>query len=289
MPHTRLWLAAVLASAVGSKALAQVNYVYDDGTGNVNTGFNQVADFLWGNVYQTQPGGEVITRISVAFGTIPDGSPVRVMLFDIANGSLNPLTGVKKVSVAGTSNFMRTNAFVHFDIPPTRVSGSFFVGCAAGVDATSIRPARIDASAGSVSLADRAWVFAATSFNTITTLSAAPFSLRLDNNAVGTRGPLMVRAVGRPPNCLVDFNDDGVVSPDDLDGYITAFLTEPPLPGPTGLGAAPCPGQPSPYDELGYAADANRDCVFDQEDLMLFITAYMTELSSPTECNVAPG
>jgi len=284
MTHFLSTVAIGCALSWSSLALAQVDYAYDDGTGNTNIGFNQVADFLWGNVYQTAPGGEVITQISVAFGNIPEGTPVRVMLYDIASGSLNPLSGVKKAVASGFARLPRSNTFITFEIPPVRVSGTFFVGCAAAVDATTIRPARLDGS--TASLASRAWVFASSNFDHISTLSAAPFNQSIDTNAV--RGTFQVRARGRALNCMVDFDDDGVVSPADLAAYATAFLTEPAMPGPVGLGAAPCAGQPAPYDQLGYAADTNRDCSLDQDDLSLFVTAYFGEVSAPTDCVVAP-
>lgn len=84
--------------------------------------------------------------------------------------------------------------------------------------------------------------------------------------------------------CTVDFNRDGVLNQEDLIGFITAFLTEPALAGPSGTSVAPCPGQTTPYDALGYAADFDRDCAFTQEDLIGFITEYFTQAQSPTTC-----
>lgn len=89
---------------------------------------------------------------------------------------------------------------------------------------------------------------------------------------------------GSCPSCPVDHNDDGVLNQHDLAGYLTTFLTEPAAPGPTGTSAFPCPGQADPYSILGFAADYNRDCHFDQEDLIGFITDYFGETENPVRC-----
>jgi len=85
-------------------------------------------------------------------------------------------------------------------------------------------------------------------------------------------------------NCFVDFNADGFLNQEDLGGFLTAFLAEPPLAGPSGTNFAPCPGEPAPYDTAGYAADYNRDCSFNQEDLGGYITEYFFETENPTNC-----
>ena len=89
------------------------------------------------------------------------------------------------------------------------------------------------------------------------------------------------------PACLVDFNADGFLTQDDVSGFLTAFLNEPTDAGPSGTSAAPCPGEPAPYNTLGYAADYNRDCSFNQEDLSGFITEYLNQIETPNGC--VPG
>ena len=88
--------------------------------------------------------------------------------------------------------------------------------------------------------------------------------------------------------CFVDFNFDGFLNQEDLGGFLTAFLIEPdPLPGPSGTNRMPCPGEPMPYDVQGYAADYNRDCSLNQEDLSGFLTEYFSETEVPAAC--VPG
>jgi len=90
-----------------------------------------------------------------------------------------------------------------------------------------------------------------------------------------------------PVSCFVDYNADGFLNQEDLSGYISAFLDESVPAGPSGTSIAPCAGEPVPYDTLGYAADYNRDCSFNQEDLSGFITEYLLQTESPDGC--VPG
>lgn len=91
----------------------------------------------------------------------------------------------------------------------------------------------------------------------------------------------------QPTTCLVDFNRDNVLNQEDLGLFISAFLAEPPAAGPGGFANGPCPGTPAPYDTLGYKADFNRDCGFNQEDLIGFITEFFAESETPNGC--VPG
>ncbi len=54
------------------------------------------------------------------------------------------------------------------------------------------------------------------------------------------------------PSCVLDYNLDGVLNPDDLGDFITDYYTSPHIPGPGGY-AIPCPGNDPPYDN-GYKA-----------------------------------
>jgi len=84
--------------------------------------------------------------------------------------------------------------------------------------------------------------------------------------------------------CFVDFNGDGFLNQEDLAGFIATFLDESIPAGPSGTNTFPCPGAPAPYDTLGYAADYNVDCNFDQEDLSGFISEYFLQTENPTTC-----
>lgn len=76
--------------------------------------------------------------------------------------------------------------------------------------------------------------------------------------------------------CSADYNIDGSLDQEDLSGFITDYLAEPAAPGQPGFAyGSPCPGNPEPY-QFGYAADYNRDCEFNQEDLSAYFTEYFS-------------
>ncbi len=65
------------------------------------------------------------------------------------------------------------------------------------------------------------------------------------------------------PACVLEYNNDGTLNPDDLGDFITDYYTDPPLPGPGGYAIA-CPGEAAPYDQ-GYKAaftpDGSGQCI----------------------------
>jgi len=76
--------------------------------------------------------------------------------------------------------------------------------------------------------------------------------------------------------CSADYNIDGSLNQEDLSGFITDYLAEPAAPGEPGYAyGSPCPGNAEPYT-FGYAADYNRDCEFNQEDLSAYFTEYFS-------------
>ena len=126
---------ALLALASHGALATGVQYAYDDGMGNTNQGppssFNP--DMLWGNYFMTQPGGEVITQISVAFGpTFPSlaNGPVTFWLLNDPDDDFDPTNAQVLTSVQATPDVFNNNFFT-VDINPTTVSGGFFVGASA--------------------------------------------------------------------------------------------------------------------------------------------------------------
>jgi hypothetical protein len=176
-----------------------VEYLYDDGTANVNIGppSSFSPDMLWGNYYVTAPGGETITEIAVAFGaTFPSVSGgVTFWLLDDPDADGDPRNATAVASAEATPDVFG-NTFYHVAIPPTPVSGAFFVGASAQLAGGQDRPARVDTGAR----ADRSWFFYAPDIAAvIDTLAAAPFGTRMDDATnVPFPGAFMVRAHGRP-------------------------------------------------------------------------------------------
>ena len=90
-----LMLATPLLLCTLGAAGQSVEYVLDNGVGNINSGPGTTppnGQMLWGNVFTAQPGGERITGISVAFGTAVAGTPVTAVLLEDPNGWTNPMT-----------------------------------------------------------------------------------------------------------------------------------------------------------------------------------------------------
>lgn len=177
-----------------------VVYQHDSGSGNINVGPPSTfdPDMLWGNYYLTQPGGEVITHISVAFGpTFPslgDG-PVTFWLLDDPDMDLDPRNATALTSVQGTPDVFGNNFFT-VEIPPTQVSGAFFVGASAQLQGGQDAPARLDTSHPG----NKSWFFYADDISeVINDLASAPFGTSMDDpEYVPFFGAFMVRAYGVP-------------------------------------------------------------------------------------------
>lgn len=181
-------------------AAATFTYRYDDGDGDTNQGPPSTfdPDMLWGNYYLTEAGAEVITEISVAFGpTFPSlaNGPVTFWLLDDPDADLDPRNATALTSVQATPDLFNDNYFT-VQIPPTRVSGAFFVAASAKLQGGQDKPARVDRDASG----DKSWFFYAPEIaDVIDDLASAPFGTRNDNTQfVVLPGTFMIRATGRP-------------------------------------------------------------------------------------------
>jgi hypothetical protein len=182
----------------GTIAPTPVEHAYDDGDGDTNQGPPSTfdPDMLWGNYYTAQPGGEIITHVSIAFGpTFPSlaNGPVTFWLLEDDDDDGDPRNAHAVASVPATPNVFNDN-FYTVDFPPTWVHGGFFVGASAKLDGGADRPARVDTNASG----HDSWFFYAPDIAaTIDDLAAAPFGTRNDNPAyVVLPGAFMVRAGG---------------------------------------------------------------------------------------------
>jgi hypothetical protein len=175
-----------------------IEHAYDDGDGDTNQGPPSTfdPDMLWGNYYNAQSGGEVITHVSIAFGpTFPSlaNGPVTFWLLEDDDADGDPRNAHAIASVPATPDVFNDN-FYTVDFPPTWVHGGFFVGASAKLDGGADRPARVDTNASG----HDSWFFYAPDIAaTIDNLAAAPFGTRNDNPAyVVLPGAFMVRAGG---------------------------------------------------------------------------------------------
>ncbi len=255
---TRLALAASVAALAAPLAASQpagapfvggVEYVYDDGSASVNIGppSSFDPDMLWGNYFLTEPGGEVITEIAVAFGATFPSRPggVTFWLLDDPDADFDPRTGATAVASVTAVPDVSGNTLFVVPIPPTPVSGAFFVGASARLLGGQDRPARVDTDAR----ADRSWFFYAPDIAAVVdSLGAAPFGTRMDDATnVPFPGAFMVRAHGEPlPVAVAD--PAGAASPS------LTVAGESPTRGPVALRlalAAPATVRVDVFDALG--------------------------------------
>lgn len=200
MKRIALLLALAPTLALAQTASGGVDYAYDDGSASVNIGppSSFDPDMLWGNYYLTEPGGEVLTEVSVAFGgTFPSlaNGPVTFWVLDDPDADGDPRNATALMSVQATPDIFG-NTYFSVPIPETTVSGAFFVGASALLAGGQDRPARVDTDAR----ADRSWFFYAPDIAaTIDDLASAPFGARMDSlQVVPFPGAFMVRATGQP-------------------------------------------------------------------------------------------
>ncbi|MGN6520217.1 MAG: choice-of-anchor Q domain-containing protein [Dokdonella sp.] len=175
-----------------------IDHAYDDGDGDTNQGPPSTfdPDMLWGNYFAAAPGGEIVTRISVAFGptfpSLANGS-VTFWLLEDDDGDGDPRNAHAVASATATPDVFNDTFFV-VDLPPTYVQGGFFVGASAKLDGGADRPARVDTGASG----HDSWFFYAPDIAaTIDDLASAPFGTRNDDpQYVVLPGAFMVRAHG---------------------------------------------------------------------------------------------
>jgi hypothetical protein len=202
-------------------------YVYDDGVSENSLGLTNcpppnLAKVVWIQRFDAQGGSDVITKISTCYGTLafpggapPAGTPVTVAIYldDISQDG-NPNTSTLVASSMTTQPLAGadTDVFQTFLIPPTAVTGRFFVvawcDAACGTIVTSKFPASLDQTQPSQT---RAWAAAsdpASAFNpnNLAGLSIPPVEL----DSIAIPAVWLLRAEG------------GVAAPTS---YCTAKLT----------------------------------------------------------------
>ncbi len=185
----------------GSTVHAQpVEYALDDGDGETNQGPPSTFDpqMLWGNYFVTEPGGEVVTEISAAFGsTFPSlqDSVVTFWLLDDPDQDLDPRNATMLARVEAVPT-LALDVFFSVEIPPTEVSGAFFVGVSASLVGGADRPARVDTDDDG----SRSWFFYDPDIaGVIDSLGTAAFGTRMDDpKFVLFPGAFMIRATGEP-------------------------------------------------------------------------------------------
>ncbi|MAT73163.1 MAG: hypothetical protein CMJ58_27065 [Planctomycetaceae bacterium] len=209
-------LAMCFALGAALPAQAAVLYSTDDGVGELPGGGGPPipADIWWAQSFDTAAGGTVITDLQVAFGSAlagqrvgVNGAPVQVFLYDDSDNDGDPNTGLVRLqTVSSTVQSANTNTFVNFAIPPTAVSGKFFVAALVsdtGFDASTgtLAPNGMPAGFDQSSSAGTSWVADSSSGNIDP--DNVPGTANLSGSIInlatfGLPGNLMLRAVGVP-------------------------------------------------------------------------------------------
>lgn len=171
---------------------ATVTYSYDDGVSEdvLGGGPPQPAGLWWAQGYTVRPGGETITGIEIAYGRLPLGRQVQLLLYEDPTDDLNPIDAVLLRSVSTTVMQLGTDLFVSIPIPPTPVSGDFFVG-ALTWNGNNERPLALDQTTSAGTL----WV--AENTNGINLINPA------NVNGSTTFGPFPADGLGFPGNALL--------------------------------------------------------------------------------------
>src|SRR6476660_9785503 len=144
-------------------------YMIDDGTAEDSIGLTAGGTFVSCNEFAVSGGNNVITSISIAWGTplFPDptlnGLPYTAVLWSDPNGDGSPTDAVVLAMAPGVVSQAGTDTFITTVIPPTMVTtANFFVGFLITHTAGQF-PAAFDETAPT--LPNRSWVAQTTSIN----------------------------------------------------------------------------------------------------------------------------
>lgn len=222
-----VFLLALIGSASSLWAEPFV-YQIDDGSGNVNVGPPSTfsADMLWGNYFTVEPGAERISEIRVGLGPnypqddFGDPLPLTLHLFDDPDNDGNPTNAVPVASTTINPTVFTQSGFNSAPIPPTTISGGFFVAARVFARAGVDRPARLDPQ---LIGGENAWLFYSDEIDP-DNLGSSPFFTPMNDPAfVPIFGVWMVRAVGGPASDCADLNGDGQVDLADLNLVLSSF------------------------------------------------------------------
>jgi hypothetical protein len=220
-----------IALAACSAGAQQVDYVLDTGVGTFNIGPSSFdANVTWLNSFDTMPGGELITSVSVSFGDIEDNAgnkgsnALTLAILRDPNNDHDPSDAILLSTTDATWKDTGFGEFIDYPITPTEVEGVFFVAVVMDV-IEGANPASADPNAPSAG--DRSWLFYNPEPN-LDDLGSSPFILRM------SEGPFpsawMVRATGEPANnCIIDYNGDGTLDFFDVSAFLNAYLTNDPI------------------------------------------------------------
>ena len=243
---------AALALGAGAVHAQSVDYILDTGVGTFNigpAGFD--ANVTWLNAFDTAPGGERITKVSVSYGDIEDNNgnvgsdAVTLAILKDPNNDYDPSDAILLSTTSATWVDTGFGEFVTYDIEPTEVDGVFFVAVVMDV-LNRANPASADPN--SPSAGTRSWLFYNPEPN-LNDLGSSPFILHMSQSAFVSAW--MVRATGEPAaTCVVDYTGDGTLDFFDVSAFLSAYSGSDPI------------------------ADLNSDGEFNFFDVSLFLSLF---------------
>jgi hypothetical protein len=139
---------AILALLLASPSFSRASLVYsiDDGTHENSIGLTAGGDLIWLNRLTTDPANNLITTISVAFGSTVNGRQVTVAIWQDNDGPNGvPTHAVLLNTASGVVANQNSDTFNDYSITPTLITGAtFLVGIEIHGQAAGEFPANLD-------------------------------------------------------------------------------------------------------------------------------------------------
>jgi hypothetical protein len=199
----RLAWVSLIIGCLSANSFAVDEYRLDDGVAESIIGIQNGGTLAWLNRFQVTPGEETITAVNVAFGMMPDNSPVDVYLWGDFNNDGDPSDAFVLSALADLTANSNTNTFNVYDITDVtlNVGDYFYVGAIAD-HASGQSPARIDYD-GTDSIPNyppdnHSWIAGDSSGIDPDDLAGADLPLALVTTALGQDGNWLVRANAVP-------------------------------------------------------------------------------------------
>ncbi|MDR9402506.1 MAG: hypothetical protein RI580_03605 [Halothece sp. Uz-M2-17] len=215
-------LGAVMVSvAQGAQA---ITLSIDDGTAENAIGLTEGGDALWLNSFTAQPNSQVVTGISLTWGTpafagangIANGDPTTVYLYGDSDNDGNPDDATLVQSIDTTMQNVDTNTFTTIDFAPAtfNVGDVFFVGASFSQN-SDFFVASVDET--DPYLPDRSFITGG-GFGTLDTANLSNNSLfeTVESSSSGPPGNFLVRAEAEP----VPFEAETTLGLAILGGYV---------------------------------------------------------------------
>jgi len=200
--------ALLLAASAFASTVSAQTYRVDDGTPGGSLTYAFPEDLCWLDVLHVN-GTATLTSIEAILGDAPDGHPVTLCVWkDLAQYG-QPGDGLLLTKVQTTVRNCGKQLLTSYPIPPTQVSGTFFVGAVMTVDG-SMSPMTLDPHTPTLQRAWFAWGYGPGTFNPdylgLWTWYSPP--------NIGFQGVFMLRANGAngptpEARCIAKVNSEG--------------------------------------------------------------------------------